>query len=105
MILNLLYIQIIICFIIDCSGVIQSMEKGLSRLLKYRVAIPRPWSCALCSGFWINLLYLIFTGHFTIHLILATSILAFLSKTISGILIWIQEFFIHLLDILYRWIR
>lgn len=104
-VINILLIQAILCFIIDLSGFIQSLESGLSKLLKFKVSIPKPFSCSLCSGFWINLLFLLITGNFTIPYIAIVSAVSFFSKTISGTLLWIQEFFIHLLDILNRWIR
>ena len=33
--LNVVFIQIIVCYIIDLSGFIQSVETGLSKLLKF----------------------------------------------------------------------
>ena len=103
--LNVIFIQIIVCYIIDLSGVIQSMEEGLSKLLKFKCVIPRPWSCSQCSGWWINLIYLIITHNFTLPYVVFVALVAFFSKNISGILRWIQELFVKIEDILYKIIR
>lgn len=105
LILNLLMIQVIVCFIIDLSGFINSVESGLSRWLKYRVSIPRPFSCSLCSGFWLGLVYILFTGWFNLTGIVTVSLISFFSRNITGILRWIQEMLIKLEDLLYRIIR
>ena len=103
--INLLIIQTIVCFIIDLSGVIQSMESGLSRLLGFKVVIPKPFCCSLCSGWWINLIYLLCIHQFTLPLVLATAGLSFFSKNISGFLRWIQEALVKIETLLYRLIR
>lgn len=103
--LNVVFIQIIVCFIIDLSGVIQSLETGLSKLFKFRCVIPKPFSCSLCSGFWINLIYLIVVHQFTLPYIVFVAIISFFSKNISGFLRWIQELLVKIEDLLYRIIR
>ena len=103
--LDVIFIQIIVCFIIDLSGVIQSMEDGLSKLLKFKCVIPKPFSCSLCSGWWINLIYLIITHHFTLPYVVFVALVSFFSKNISGILRWIQELLVKIEDLLYKIIR
>ena len=39
--LDVVFIQIIVCFIIDLSGVIQSIETGLSKRLHFKCVIPK----------------------------------------------------------------
>lgn len=104
-IVDLILIQTIICFIIDCSGFIQSLEKGLSRLFKFKVTIPRPFSCSLCTGWWSNLLYLIIIGEFSLPYVAVTAGLALISRNISGFLIFIREFLIWIDNLLYKIIR
>ena len=103
--LDVIFIQIIVCYIIDLSGVIQSMEEGLSKLLKFKCVIPRPWSCSQCSGWWINLIYLIITHNFTLPYVVFVALVSFFSKNISGILRWIQEALVKIEDLLYKIIR
>lgn len=103
--LDVVFIQIIVCYIIDLSGVIQSIEEGLSKWLKVKCVIPRPFSCSLCSGWWINIIYLIAVHQFTLPYIVFVAILSFFSKNISGFLRWIQESLVKIEDILYKIIR
>lgn len=103
--LDVVFIQIIVCFIIDLSGVIQSIEEGLSKWLKVKCVIPRPFGCSLCSGWWINLIYLIIVHQFTLPYIVFVAMISFFSKNISGFLRWIQESLVKIEDLLYRIIR
>ena len=103
--LDVVFIQIIVCYIIDLSGVIQSIESGLSKWLKFKCVIPKPFSCSLCSGWWINLIYLIVVHQFTLPYIVFVAIISFFSKNISGFLRWIQELLVKIEDLLYRIIR
>ena len=103
--LDVVFIQIIVCYIIDLSGFIQSIEEGLSKLLKFKCVIPKPFSCSLCSGWWINLVYLIITHNFTLPYVVFVAIISFFSKNISGFLRWIQELLVKIEDLLYKIIR
>ena len=103
--LDVVFIQIIVCFIIDLSGVIQSIETGLSKRLHFKCVIPKPFSCSLCSGWWINLIYLIAVHQFTLPYIVFVAMVSFFSKNISGFLRWIQESLVKIEDLLYRIIR
>lgn len=103
--LDVVFIQIIVCYVIDLSGVIQSIETGLSKWTKVRCVIPKPFSCSLCSGWWINLIYLIAVHQFTLPYIVFVAMVSFFSKNISGFLRWIQESLVKIEDLLYRIIR
>ena len=103
--LDVVFIQIIVCYIIDLSGFVQSVETVLSKWLKVKCVIPRPFSCSLCSGWWINIIYLIAVHQFTLPYIVFVAIISFFSKNISGFLRWIQESLVKIEDVLYRIIR
>lgn len=103
--INILLIQIILCFIIDLSGFIPSIESSLSKKLKYKCHIPKPFSCSLCMGFWINNIILLCTNEFTLPMIAFTCIISFLSKNITGFLRWTSEALIYIEDALYKLIR
>ena len=105
MIVQLLLLQIIICFIIDLSGIIQSIESGLGRWLKCKITIPRPFSCSLCMGWWLGLLFIIITGHFTLPYIAIVAGFSFFSKNITGFIRWVSDLLIKIEDILYKIIR
>lgn len=64
-IINLILIQIIICFIIDMSGIIPSIKTVISKYLtKDKITTSnysfKPFDCSLCMMHWIGLLYILF---------------------------------------------
>ena len=83
MILELLLITTIICFIIDISGIIESIEWWLSKWLKVNCKIPKPFSCSLCMTFWIGLIW-ISIFEFTLFNLLFVCLFAALSEDITG---------------------
>lgn len=91
MILDLFLLTIIITWIIDCSGIIDSLEKGLSKWLKCKVLIPKPFSCSLCSSWWCGLLYLIITQNFTLLGIAYITVLCQLTPCIGDIFVLVRE--------------
>lgn len=105
LLLDLLFIQILVCYIIDLSGFIPSLEMSLSKWLKIKAHIPKPFSCSLCSGWWLGLIYLLVTGQFGLSQIVIVAGLSFFSKHISGFIRWMSELMVKLESILYKWIR
>ena len=79
-------ISIIVCFIVDISGIIESMEKGLGKWLGGKAVIPKPFSCSLCMIFWVGLIWLIFHGQFTLINIVFVTVIAALSEEITKML-------------------
>lgn len=59
MVLNLIFIAVICVCIIDVSGFIGEIETLLTKLLGFKVRIPKPLSCSLCMTFWTGLVYLL----------------------------------------------
>lgn len=92
MILNLILLQLIIIFLIDISGGIQSIKKFIWRHLKegkpYQDFPFKPFECSLCMTFWTGLIYLLFTNSFTIPYIAFVCFLAFMTTTTKS-LIWV----------------
>ena len=91
LLLDLLIISFIVVFIIDLSGVIDDAERKLGKWLKCKARIPKPFSCSLCSTFWLGLLYLLITHNLTIPLIGYVSLLAFLTPTFNNVLLTVKD--------------
>lgn len=89
----ILLIAVICVSIIDISGFIEGFEEFLTRLLGYRVHIPKPFSCSLCSCFWISIIYSIFTHCFTLPVIAYSLIISVLTPVISDA-IWVLRDFL-----------
>lgn len=66
-ILDLIFIQFILVFIIDISGFIPSLKLFISKYLtKSKIVTDnfsiKPIDCSLCMTHWVGLIYIIYTG-------------------------------------------
>lgn len=64
-IINLILIQLILVFIIDVSGFVDSVKLFISKYLTKSSIITsnyqlKPFDCSLCMMHWIGLLYILF---------------------------------------------
>lgn len=91
MILKMIQITFICVFIIDISGFIDEVEMMLGKWLKGKVIIPKPFSCSLCMSWWVNLVYLLCIGQFTLTNITIVALFAILTPVISSFVIWVRE--------------
>lgn len=102
MIIQIILLQAIICYIIDCSGFIQSLEWWLGRFTGRKYRIPKPFSCSSCSGWWSGIAYLLITNNFTLPYIACVALFSFMSKNISGMLRLLQEILIFIENKIYQ---
>lgn len=105
--INLLLIQFIVVFIVDDSGVIDSIKRLISRILtKGKIETTdfdiKPFSCSLCMTFWIGLIYLFCVGQFTIPYIAFVCLLAAMVPVTKNTIILIRDIFIKLIDKFYE---
>lgn len=105
MILNLFLIAFICGFIIEYSGFVTEMEALLTKLTKskFKVHIPKPFSCALCSTFWIGLIYICITDTFTFLNLALVCIAAASASLLSNTLGFIRELLNKLIEKLTKW--
>lgn len=104
--LDLLFIQLIIIFIVDISGVVDSIKSGISRVLTkgridktdFRI---KPFDCSLCTTFWTGLIFLICTHQFTLPMIAFVCLLATTTGLTREIYYTVSDLVIKLL----RWIN
>ena len=105
-IFNLLLIQIIVVFIVDLSGIIDTIKKFLwKKFVKvgdYHNLSLKPISCSLCSTWWVCLIYLIVTNNFTLPYIAITALLALLAGNMADLMYFIKDAFTKLINLLYK---
>jgi len=106
-IINLLLIQLIIVFIIDLSGVMNSIKIALSKwLTKGKVASTgfniKPFDCSLCMTFWIGLIYLLITKSFTLPYIAVVAGLSFLTQSANDLLLLIKDLITKVINTIYK---
>lgn len=78
--------------VIDVSGFIQEMEGAMGKWLGCRVRIPKPFSCSFCMGFWVNVLYSIICGHFSVGFIAYALGLSVLTPVIGQVVWSVRDF-------------
>lgn len=98
MILDLMMIAIIICFVIDISGIIESIEWYLGKWLGGKVIIPKPFSCSLCMCFWMGLLWLLIQSQFTLFNVMVVCLIAAFSEQITNAIIILKQLIAKLED-------
>ena len=105
MILNLFLIAFICGFIIEYSGFVSNAEEILTKLTKskLKVHIPKPFSCALCSTFWIGLIYICVTDSFSFLNLALVCIAAASASILSNSLAFIRELFNKIIEKLTKW--
>ena len=105
MILNLFLIAFICGFIIEYSGFVTEMEVLLTKLTKskFKVRIPKPFSCALCSTFWIGLIYICVTDSFSFLNLALVCIAAASASLLANSLVFIRELFNKIIEKLTKW--
>ena len=103
MIIELILIQLIIVFIIDLSGVVDSIKLFISKhLTKNKIVTTnfsiKPFDCSLCTTWWIGLIYLLICHSFTIPYIALVTLLSYLTPLSSSILLLIKDLAIFLIN-------
>ena len=103
MIIELILIQLIIVFIIDLSGAVESFKLFISKILtKGKIQTTnfslKPFDCSLCMTWWIGLIYLLICHSFTIPYIALVALLSYLTPLSSSILLLIKDLTIFLIN-------
>ena len=103
MIIDLILIQLIIVFIIDLSGAVESFKLFISKILtKGKIQTTnfdlKPFTCSLCMTWWTGLIYLLICHSFTIPYIALVALLSYLTPLSSSILLLIKDLAIFLVN-------
>lgn len=108
--LYLTLIQFILVVIIDDSGFIDSVKRGISKLLTNGKIITdnfelKPFSCSYCMQVWCGLIYLLIIGQFNIPYIAFNFLLASMVPVTKDLLNLFRDLFIKLIDKIYTIIQ
>lgn len=89
---DLLLLAVVVVYIVDLSGFTDSWRAGLTRLLGVKALRPLPpFDCGQCAVWWTCIIYALAVHQFTIPVLAYAAGLSFLSVTLSGIMIFINE--------------
>lgn len=82
--LQLLCIQLVTVFIVDLSGVVETIKRAIWRIAKGKTVSYcdfslKPLDCSLCLTFWASLIFSICAGAFSLPVLLYVCVLAYLT--------------------------
>ena len=107
--LSLLLLWAVVVFIVDLSGWTDAWLKVLSKFTARHGYPPvkelRPFSCSLCSTWWICLLYAYLRNSFTLPVVAYIAGLSFLSITLRELFIFIRETLTNAIANLNKWLN
>lgn len=89
--LNITLLAVVVVFVVDISGIVETLKEGIGKLLNIKVGRLRPFDCSLCMVWWSCLIYALCVGAFSIPMIAYISLLALLSLRIADTLRLISD--------------
>lgn len=109
MILNLFILTVIICFIVDISGIIEQLKRWLFKIAypekPYRPYSLKPFDCSLCMTWWAGLVYITIYGCFDLPHIALVVLMAYLSERVKNAMELVSDFFGTTIDKLKNFIN
>lgn len=89
--INILCLALVVIYIVDISGIVDSIKWALGRWLNIKVGRLKPIDCSLCMTWWVGLIYIIAAGEFSIYTLLCVAIVSALSTPIGNIITLMRE--------------
>jgi len=107
--LNLFLICLILVFIVDISGFVDTVKRWIWRWVfdgkkEYRDFDFRPWECSMCMSTWVGIIYILITG-FSWGMLAYVMMLAFLTPVFKDALIFVKDLLIEIINELYYLFR
>lgn len=105
---NMILIVIFTVCVIDLSGIITSIKKGLAKWLNIgdytQINLPLI-QCSLCMSFHIQWIYLLVIGQFTIGYLTLAIIFSLFTPQIGDLITLVKEIITNITDKIYKIIR
>lgn len=94
--IKLIQISVVICYLIDLSGIIQTIKHHIWKKLFKGIGRPediklKPFDCTLCSTWWAGIILMLATSNFTLVNLMITALVSYFSKHITEILLIIND--------------
>lgn len=91
-----LAIAVIVCFVVDVSGFMNSLKWGLFKLMfgwnsEYKEFRLKPFDCSLCMTFWTCFIYGLLRSGWVLSVPFIAVLLALLAENITGTLYLIRD--------------
>lgn len=95
---DLILIQIIVVILIDISGIVQSIEGLIARMLSLKKAKVYMLECSFCMNHHISVIYLLLTGSLSLETYCFVLILCFLTSVTKDLLWGVRDRLIKLVS-------
>ena len=105
MIGKLICITLICVFIVDFSGIVESIKTPIAKWLKCRDIRLKPFDCSLCMVWWSCLLCVAIERQFTLHNILLCALCALFADKVAELLSLIRDMFSKLINFIYKLLK
>lgn len=101
---DLLTIAAIVVFVVDISGFTAAWKRAVARLLHRSPDVIRfkPFDCSLCLTFWAGLIYVIWTGWFSLMAVLLVCAAAAVTEVIAAAANAVLELAKAVIDTVFR---
>lgn len=104
---RLFLISLIVIFIVDISGAVDSLKSGIKWILTrgkmsnsdYNL---KPFDCSLCMTFWCGIIYLLCTGNFTIYYLSFVCLLACFANVLKNSILMVEDILISIIQLIYK---
>lgn len=112
--INILLIAIILCFIIDISGVMGYIKHFITKQITKHTNIPisdpnsieiKPFDCPLCLTFWLSIIYILIINQFTLLNLTYICVIAMLTPQITEALLSLKDFIIMIQTKIANWLQ
>lgn len=98
MIIDLILIQVIVVILIDISGIVQSVEGLIARLLSLKKVSIYMLECSFCMNHHTAFIYLLLTGALSLKNYCFVLILSFLTSVTKDLLWGVRDRLIKLVS-------
>lgn len=88
---NLLALAMVVAYITELSGIIDSLKWSLSKWLGVTVSRLKPFDCSLCMTWWCGLIYIICVGECSVINIAVVALLSALAHNIAEAIMLISD--------------
>lgn len=88
--LELTMLTVVVVFIVDVSGFLDTIKSWLSKWLDKKVSTLKPFDCSLCMTWWAGIVYAIFQNEFTLPVVTFVCGLAVMAYPISELIQLLQ---------------
>ena len=99
---TLLQVAVLVVFVIDLSGVVDSIKGAIGRFIGRRLVRLRPIDCSLCMVWWTTLIVALCLGELTLSVACWCALLSLMSKPIGDTIMLAREFFVVIINALYK---